>query len=453
MSTTSPSLAIPATGATNWLSSLTRHGLWMLAIRLLGAAGVFLSHLVLARCLGITAFGEFSLALAWMQSLSVVGKLGLDKSSVRFVSEYKTRNETPLLRGFLHDSWLACALVNLLLSLGMLAVVFLLREQLTGGLFWCLIVAAVMSPLVALRQNSEACLRAVGRMSDSQVSVAIWPLLLLMMSLGIWRFAGSVSSFAAMVMQLLAFAAVSALVFRFRRRSVLSKLGSGEVQSARGLWIATSASCLLAEILFVMKGRCTIALAGAVLGREAAGLYAGVDRIAEATLLGSQTLTLVIAPYFATLFAQGRCSEIRRLMRYGQWQALGLAVPLALGVVFAGDRILSTMGEEYRTGWLLMMMMLASSMIIAYTGPSGCVLQMTGGEHTVLVVTALCAVTNIGLGVVLMPHLGTLGLGVAQVANSLVWWGGIQYGLWRHPVLKAPADDKSPSPDLSRGSH
>src|SRR5437764_8642629 len=61
--------------------SLSRNGAVALSIRIVGAAGMLLCHVILARSLGVTGFGEYAQAIAWMQVLCVFGKAGLDNAS------------------------------------------------------------------------------------------------------------------------------------------------------------------------------------------------------------------------------------------------------------------------------------------------------------------------------------------------------------------------------------
>ena len=137
---------------------------------------MFLSHIVLARSLGVVGFGEYSLAIAWLQVLTVAGKLGLDNTSLRYVAEYVTKNENARLRGFIKASTRATLLASASVAAIVIATVFVLRDSIGEGLSNCLFVAAIMIPLISLRQIQEASLRGVGRLFESQFSCLSWPL-------------------------------------------------------------------------------------------------------------------------------------------------------------------------------------------------------------------------------------------------------------------------------------
>ena len=161
--------------------SLARNGAVALAIRLTGAGGMLLVHILLARYLGVGGFGDYSLALVWLQFLCVFGKSGLDNTTLRYVSEYQTNHDEPALRGFTRISIWFTRIASCLVSIVFLALIYVERDSISPGLAGCLAVAAIMVPLVCVRQVQEAAIRARGLVVQSQISTTIWPLLLLVL--------------------------------------------------------------------------------------------------------------------------------------------------------------------------------------------------------------------------------------------------------------------------------
>ena len=120
-------------------------------------------------------------------------------------------------------------------------------------------------------------------------------------------------------------------------------------------------------------------MAGALLGRESAGLYAAMERFADVSVLGSQSLGLVIAPQFAAaLFAARNYPEMRKLMWQGQLLGLGFTLPVALAVAFLREYVFLLLGSDFQDGWSALIALLVSACITAFAGPSAYVLQMTG---------------------------------------------------------------------------
>ena len=411
-----------------------------LAIRIAGAGGMFLSHIILARSLGVIGFGEYSLAITWLQVLTVAGKLGLDNTSLRYVAEYVTKNENGKLRGFIKASTRASLLASTTVAAFVIATVFAMRNSIGEGLANCLIVAALMIPLISLRQIQEASLRGVGRLFESQISTVVWPVLLSLLAAVAWQTSSSnISSSTAAILHLIAILTVSMMVYQFQRKQAFSSDEISASDSCRQLWKNTAMAFLFAEGLIALKSRACVALAGMLLDREQVGLYGAMEKFADVSVLASQSLGLIIAPQFASLYAAGRYPEMRRLMRQGQFLGLAFTLPVALGVAFFGEYVFVLLGPGYRAGWSVLMALLGSACIAAFSGPAAYVLQMTGRERTMLAITAASAATNILLSLLLMPAYGIMGLGIAQMATSLVWTVGVRWSLAWHPAWQNPS--------------
>ena len=442
-----------------------------LSIRIAGAGGMFLSQIILARSLGVTGFGEYALAITWLQVWTVLAKLGLDNTSLRYVSEYVTKHDVEKLSSFTWDSMRASLLASLTMMIVVISTVLIFWHSIGDGLATGLIIASLMIPLVSLRQIQEARLRGIGRLFESQIGTAIWPWVLCLLAGLAWVvLSAGIPSWFAAALHLISITIVSLLVFLFCRQSPLdsdplSADGTAprqwrsqrrqrraiEVQQAarelcRRRWKQTAMAFLFAEILIVMKSRACVALAGMFLDRESVGLYGAMEKFADVSVLASQSLGLVIAPQFAALYAAGRFPEMRRLMKQGQILSLCTTLPVALVVAFFGDWVFVLLGPGYREGWAVLMALLASACIASFSGPAAYVLQMTGHERTMLIITAASAATNILLSLLLMRSCGLLGLGIAHMATSLVWMAGVRWSLAMHPAWQAGASSMTLHP-------
>ena len=423
-----------------------------LAIRLSGAGGLLLVHILLARHLGVGGFGDYSLALVWLQFLCVFGKSGLDNTTLRYVSEYTTHRDEPALRGFTRLSIWFTRLTSGLVSVVFLALIYFLRGNLSPGLAGCLAVAAIMVPLVCVRQVQEAAIRARGLVVQSQISTTIWPLLLLVLVASVGAMLErKMSAVEACVLHLIAISVVALYVSLVFRGSDPLENGSTERRSEQKKWLLTGLAFFGAELLVALKGRACIALAGTILGRDAAGLYSAMERFADASVLGSQSLGLVIAPQFASLYAAGRYAEMRKLMRHGQLLVFASTFPVALCVACFSNVIFSLLGKDYREGWSVLMALLLSICIASFAGPAAYVLQMSGRERLVMRITGVCSLSNLVFGLILIRPMGILGLGVAQVVTSLIWAIGIRICLSLHPAWARDAVDRSVNPTNSVG--
>ena len=70
----------------------------------LGMGLAFVVQLVAARLLGLENYGNYAYVLAWMTMVSILGRVGFETATLRFVSEYVEKQEWGKLLGFLRFS-------------------------------------------------------------------------------------------------------------------------------------------------------------------------------------------------------------------------------------------------------------------------------------------------------------------------------------------------------------
>lgn len=126
------------------------------ALKISNAALRFLVSLLLARILGASGFGAYSLALSWVGILSVPAALGFDRLLVREIAVYRGRSEWGLMRGVLARTNQAALGASLLLALAMGLVTWALSGRLEPQVLYSLWVAAALIPLTAFVQLRQA---------------------------------------------------------------------------------------------------------------------------------------------------------------------------------------------------------------------------------------------------------------------------------------------------------
>src|SRR6476661_689073 len=88
------------------MGHISRHSSVFFAGTIFTAAAGYLFKVYLARVLGASALGIYTLGMTIVGFLSVFNALGLPKAAVRFVATYRGKGQLDLLRGFLVRSLL-----------------------------------------------------------------------------------------------------------------------------------------------------------------------------------------------------------------------------------------------------------------------------------------------------------------------------------------------------------
>ena len=129
-------------------------------VLMIGAAMAFGTNMLLARLMGVTQYGIYIYALTWVNLLSMLCKMGMDTSLLRFVAAYNVKKEWGLLRGILSRS-LQYILYSSFLVLSIASVVVWGLYTHIGAdqakTFW---ISFLLLPLFGLTALRTAALRA-----------------------------------------------------------------------------------------------------------------------------------------------------------------------------------------------------------------------------------------------------------------------------------------------------
>ncbi len=137
-------------------------------IKIVGTGLTFLVQVLAARQLGADSYGIYAYALAWMGMIALIGQMGFDTASVRFISTYYTQQEWGLLKGFLRYSSriivIASTLAALCLGLGS----WLLRDRLGQELLFSFWLVSLMLPIMTVLKVQEQRLIALKKVFSAQ---------------------------------------------------------------------------------------------------------------------------------------------------------------------------------------------------------------------------------------------------------------------------------------------
>lgn len=421
--------------------SLAGGGAVVLGLRLGTAAGMFALQIVLARSLGVSGFGIYAFAMAWVQALAVFGRAGLESTSLRQVAEYRTRDENALLAGYLSWSRRTSLLASGLAAAALIALGMTLigpSEPATRG---CLLLGAAALPLLTFRQIQEARLRAVHHVWQSLAGPAVWPLLTAALLLIFTGWAGwQATPGGAIALQIVALGACLAMTTCFVHSSPACRPVSHEVpvQSNVQAWRTTALTFLAFDAVILLKGRTSVVIAGLLIDTDTAGIYAAAERFAEVVTLGVLSINMFAAPHFASLHASGRREELRELIRGCQFIGLLFAIPCALVLALFGRPLLGLLDAGFVAGYPLLLILVSSVAIGSLSGPAAYVLAMSGGERTTLHGAMLCMVVNLVLSFTLATFYGAMGLAITYLVTTIVW---TVYMLWhlRKHLQRPPA--------------
>ena len=348
-------------------TDLARGAVAAFVIRVAGVGLAFGVQVLLARALGLEAWGEYAFMLSWLLVLSLVSTLGLDSASLRFVATYRKTSDLPRLKGFLRGSQTLAAGSAVLVGFIGAAVLWLLRGRITTSLALTGWIACLALPVLVLLNLHSAILRAFKRIVPALLSVEVLrPAALGLLVIGVYRFGGGrLTAPAAMAITLAAISAALAFTAAVLRRSSRVELAGVSSRFEIGAWLAVSLPLLLLGGFQMLLSQTDILLVGLLLDTDRAGVYAVASRLSLLVALGLFAVNTIAAPMIAELWAAEERRRLQRLLTISARALLITTLPLALGLALAGGFALRLFGEGFDQARGALLILIAGQLVSA----------------------------------------------------------------------------------------
>jgi O-antigen/teichoic acid export membrane protein len=162
------------------------------------------------------------------------------------------------------------------------------------------------------------------------------------------------------------------------------------------------------------------------------GVYAAAIRLGQALVLFLVAVNYMFSPFVADLHARGERDRLNSLYQaLTRWMVIG-TIPLLILLAVAPGPALRLFGSSFTTGSTPLRILLIGQFVNVATGSVGFILVMVGRTGWDLTVYALSFALDIGVALLLAPHLGASGAAIAQMVALVVSNGLGLYLVWRY---------------------
>jgi O-antigen/teichoic acid export membrane protein len=396
----------------------------VMAMRIAAMTLNFVVQLVMARVMGLSAFGVTNTALAMLNIIVIPAALGYETAAVRFVA--LERDDLSRLRAltvyFGRNVLIASAVTCLLVAAGALVEQRLGNGQMAIAL--ALLVAIV--PGFALVRVGEGWLRGVGCLVRALVnSGVVIPVLSIVLILAEWLLLGreDVGVGGALGARALATGLATLSVGAF----VAGKLG-GRLSPRTEIEQSTLAeihrtAIVLCGVAFLTMAVSQIDIVAVSLfeGSEQAGLYSAASRVAQAMNIALVAVNFTLAPHIAQLFAEGRTAKLQEEVTSATNWCLCLMGGACAIVIPGSTLILHAFGPDFSAASDALRILMLGQLVNAFCGPAGAILNMTGNQGQAIKALAAAAAVDLLLFSLLIPPFGLSGAAAATAACTAVW--------------------------------
>lgn len=397
-----------------------RGGTEALVLRALGAALGFGFNVLLAHMLGAEGAGVYYLALSVTAVASVVGRMGLDNTLLRFVASHATQENWAGVAGvyrkgigFAVGASIA-ATIAIFSGAAWIANGMFSNPLLTEPLRW---MALSILPLNLIMLYGEM-LRGLKKIRGALILQGVGiPFLSLLLLAWLAKPLGIIGAAVSYVVASILVLILGITLWQQAAPQIRGLVGSFDTR----ILIATSIPLLWVALMNLVMGMADTIMLGIWTDSRSIGIYGVAVRTGSLTSFILVAVNTIIAPKFAALYAQRDFQALGRLARDSARLMALISLPLLLVFILAPVSILEFFfGAEFRSGAAVLAVVAIGQFVNAAAGSVGYLLIMTGHEKLVRNNAVFSALLNVALLVVLIPRIGILGAAIATTTTLIV---------------------------------
>lgn len=383
----------------------------------------FVLGVVLARLLGVTGFGAYNYAIAWMSLLNTLAVLGLDTLLVREITTYCAQSEWGRMRGLLR--WTSGVGLCAACSLALLAAA--LTRLLAGRLdpfvlttFW---VALLLLPFLSLMRLRQAAMQGLLHVVSGQVAeMLFFPLLLLGAVGGAHLLLGhGLTASWAMGMNVLVASITFLIGTVLLTRAIPRETREAVPVYQTAVWMQSALPMFFTTVLQIVNGRLDTLLLGAIKGAGAVGIYSVAARWGEFFTFFLSTLLPALGPRIASLHATGDREGLQRVVTRCARLTLLCSLPIAIGLLGGSYWLLLLYGPTFTQGQTALIILGSGQLYNVLAGPVWWLLLMTGHERDTVTSLVASVAVNAVLNLLLTPPMGLEGAAIASASSIITW--------------------------------
>lgn len=390
-------------------------------VRMFGILASFALGIQLARGLGVTNFGYYSVALAVISLASIPAESGLPMLVTREVAAAAARKETHEVSAVIHWADRSCRWI----ALGVAAVVaigaLLLRGTFSQTLTESLLIGVPIIPLLALARVRSGAIWGLNRVVRAQTpEVLVRPVFFSCTLAVAYLVHARVSPQLAMGL----YCATTAIVLIFSSAWLRQALPArpAELVETRKRSITSAIPMGLMQGMRVIQGELSIVLAGLV----AAPAVVGLLRIANITAITVAMPLMIMAqvgmPLMAKLHATNDHARLQNTVTaLAQGQFAGIVL-LSLPILFFPGPLLSlAFGHSFAAASGALQVLVVAQIVNAGFGVNIWLLNMTHHEGRVLRALGIALIINAVAVPLLASRWGATGGAYALLISMICW--------------------------------
>ncbi len=387
-----------------------------------GRALAYVTQVLLARMYGPTQLGFYVLGVTIVGFLSTVARFGMNTTVVRGVAGYQAEGDIGRTRGIiLLTVWMSFALSLALSILMFLGAGFLANKVFNEpSLETVFEVFALSVPFFTLMDMTLWATEGFQTVKYSTAAKQILQPLINLVFIVVFYLVGS-QVLGAVAAYILSMVAGSALALYYLRRLFPRLLDRNtppifETRTA----LSASSNQWVSQLAEYANLWTPVVALGIFASGEEVGIYNAAGRTAMLAGIVFMGFAGIFSPMISNLYRRGLLQDLSYLFSdVSRWTFTAGLVVFWLTALLSRD-ILAVFGDEFVSGWIVMVIIAASQLFALSTGATNRVLVMTEHQKVFMLANISAAVTGFVGVFALVPIYGMLGAALVDAGTTVL---------------------------------
>lgn len=403
---------------------------YVFLFRIIGAASVYFTQVVIARWLGPADLGVYVYAFSWLVMLAIITGIGFPAACYRFIGHALAHEKPNLIAGYIRRSSQWVLYGSSLTALLAAVVVYYVPGAIEEAYRVPLTIAILTSPIMAMITLRNSIAQAFSWIDLSVIPHdAARPFVFLLILLLLWWLVPSADITTVMVIQFFVMLATVIVIGRILKRRISETIGSPPPEYETRKWLRGASPLLIIVLVGGYFSEVNMIVAGSFLSAEELAVFNAAFRTAFMIGFGIAAVDAITLPKAARMFAAGDMGELQRLLTHAAaLKFMGALLAVGLFVLW-GDLALALFGEGFDSGYLPMIILGIAMLIVAGTGAVAELLSISGDQDHCLYVFTVAFFVVTGLHAVFIPQYGLLGASISVLLTVLM------YTTWLHIIV------------------
>lgn len=393
------------------------HAFWAFVLLCGTTVLQFIFDLLLTNRFGAHGAGTFYLAFSVMMVLALIGRIGLDQAVVRYIPPL-LKSKPGSAGGVVWSAVVLSLSITVPLVIGLyLASPFLANEVFhSPEIELYLRVFAIAIPAFSLSYIFSGTLKAMKHtrtaLSVERAGVYSLGILALITAGYSYGLDGLVIGFVLGII-------ITATIGAIHVRRYMPRFTKFTYFSKRTM-LLTAIPLLFVAFATQMNGQASVLLLGAYGTNADVGIFNVALKISLLMNLILTAINVIAATKVSELYSANKHKELSLMIQKISGLGTLLGLPLFLCIAIFSHFLLGLFGTEFVVGSAALIILAAGQFFSVSVGSTNYILAMTGRQKSLAFAVGTALVTNIVLGLWLIPSYGVIGAAISTATSIVI---------------------------------